>query len=50
MTTMKRLVILICIAAVFAGAAIGDPALFLLALVVGVAVGFGINGDEEGKL
>ena len=50
MTTMKRIVILICIAAVFAGAATGDPALFLLALVVGLAVGFVFNGDEEGEL
>lgn len=49
MTTMKRIAILICIAAVFAGTVIGDPALFLLALVVGLAVGFAFNGDEEGK-
>ncbi len=49
MPTMKQIVIWFCIAAVFTGAAAGDPTLFLLALVAGLLVGFGFDGDEEGK-
>jgi len=50
MMAMKRIVILICIAALFAGVLAGDAALFFVGLAVGLAVGFGFNGDREGKL
>lgn len=49
MTAMKRVAVVICVATVFAGAATGDPALFFLGLIVGLAVGFGFNDDGGEK-